>query len=329
MIALTLAARDLTQLRFAFSPLWEVVASLRTLRAPPSRAIHAAWARRAREVVSPADLPHLFALVPPQGYAPNFLTPPPSTPFPEVAAELAVLRATPPDLVVAEVREALAAHPTPDAARLAPYLTRPEASLAALADVLERYWEAALAPEWPRLRRVLERDVQFRARTLALYGPETLFAELHPLTRYRDGVLTVGLDHWEWRGSAAGRGLLLLPSVFAWPDLYVTVEAPWQPTVAYSAWGSANLWWDEPPGAPQVARVVMGERRAALLSLLCVPLTTQELARRLGLTPSAVSQQVGTLRAVGLVTSSRSGRYVWHQLSVRGLQVLTALSDEG
>lgn len=224
MIVLSLTAQDLTGLRFAFSPLWELVASARALRAPPGHAIHAGWARRVREAVSPGDLAHLFALIPAQGYAPNFLTPPPATPFPDFKAELAALRSTPPEVVVADVQEAQAARTVPD---LAPYLEEPQTSLATLAEVLERYWEAALAPEWPRIGRVLERDVAWRARTLALYGPETLFAELHPRTSYGGGVLTVGLDHWHWEGDAAGRGLLLLPSVFAWPGLYVTVEQPW------------------------------------------------------------------------------------------------------
>lgn len=74
--------------------------------------------------------------------------------------------------------------------------------------------------------------------------------------------------------------------------------------------------------------MLLGERQAALLNLLCVPMTTQELARRLGLTPSAVSQRVGVLRSAGLVSSSRSGKYVWHQLSVRGLRVLDVLSGQ-
>ncbi|MFC5848576.1 ArsR/SmtB family transcription factor [Deinococcus petrolearius] len=327
MIVLTLTPQDLTKLRFAFSPLWELVASVRALRAPSEQAIHASWTRRVREAVSPSDLAHLFALVPAQGYAPNFLTPPPVTPFPDFPAELAALRETPPEIVVADIQEALAAHLVPDRARLTPYLTEPEVQLTALVDVLERYWAVALAPEWSRVRRVLERDMEWRARTLALYGPETLFAELHPLTKYRNGVLTVNLHHWHWEGTAAGRGLLLLPSVFAWPGLYATVEEPWHPTLAYTAWGSANLWWDEPPSLPQTAQVVLGERQAALLALLCVPMTTQELARRLNLTSSAISQRVRALRAVGLVSSSRAGKFVWHQLSVRGLHVLHVVSN--
>lgn len=76
-----------------------------------------------------------------------------------------------------------------------------------------------------------------------------------------------------------------------------------------------------------MAQVVLGERQAALLVLLCVPMTTQELTQQLRLTSSAVSQRVGALRAVGLVSLSRTGKFVWHQLSVRGLRVLHVVSD--
>lgn len=329
MITLSLTPQDLTQVRFAFSPLWEVVASLRVLRAPDRHALHLGWARRTREVVSPNDLAVLFALVPPQGYVPDFLTPPPTTPFPDFAEELALVRVTPPDVVLRDIGEAFAAQSAPDVGALSRYLSEPEASLDALMDVLERYWTLALSDDWPQVQHVLEHDVQTRARTLALHGPEALFNDLHSLTTYTDGILRVGIEHWDWSGSAAGRGLLLLPSVFAWPSLYVTVEEPWQPTVAYTALGSANLWWDEPQATADAARILLGERQAALLSLLRAPMTTQKLARQLQLTPSAVSQRVVALKSAGLVTSTRSGRFVWHQLSERGSRVLRAISDNG
>lgn len=327
MITLSLTPQDFTQVRFAFSPLWEVVASLRVLCAPDRHALHLRWARRTRRVVPADDLAVLFALVPGQGYVPDFLTPPPTTPFPDFAAELALVRTTPSDIVLRDISEALTAQPAPDIGSLSRYLSEPEASLAALTGVLHRYWMLALSDDWPHLQRVLEHDVEMRARTLALHGPEALFNDLHPLVTYKNGVLRVDVKHWDENGSAAGRGLLLLPSVFAWPDLYVMLQEPWQPTLAYTAWGSANLWWDEPQAAPEVARVLLGKRQSALLSLLRAPITTQKLAQQLRLTPSAVSQRLVALRSAGLVTSSRSGRFVWHQLSERGSQVLRVLSD--
>jgi DNA-binding transcriptional ArsR family regulator len=52
--------------------------------------------------------------------------------------------------------------------------------------------------------------------------------------------------------------------------------------------------------------------RAALLGLLAEPATTSGLAGRLGVTAGGVSQQLGVLRAAGLVTTRRDGRTVLH-----------------
>jgi len=41
---------------------------------------------------------------------------------------------------------------------------------------LEALWEALVAPSWPRLRDLLERDVLYRSRLLAQGGLARLFA---------------------------------------------------------------------------------------------------------------------------------------------------------
>ncbi|MEU6180106.1 ArsR/SmtB family transcription factor [Streptomyces coeruleorubidus] len=46
-----------------------------------------------------------------------------------------------------------------------------------------------------------------------------------------------------------------------------------------------------------------------------------ELARRLGVTPSAVSQQLRVLHATGLVTRARDGRRVLYRRSPLGEQL--------
>lgn len=72
-----LAPRDLAYTRFATSPLWETVASLRVLQAPPG-GVHSGWADAIRERVrrSRLDLTRLLALVPPGGPWPTSSPPP-------------------------------------------------------------------------------------------------------------------------------------------------------------------------------------------------------------------------------------------------------------
>ncbi|GAA4224850.1 hypothetical protein FHR32_006834 [Streptosporangium album] len=43
----------------------------------------------------------------------------------------------------------------------------PEEGLERLAEEIRNYWEAAIAPYWPRIRTLLEGDVLYRARLLA------------------------------------------------------------------------------------------------------------------------------------------------------------------
>ena len=103
MVRIRASAEDLMQTRFAFSPLWEVVASFRALVDPSRHAIHLPWMVQAREELRGLELGPLRALVRPEGYIPDFLTPPPTTPFPHFSAEIEALRRTPPERVRKEV----------------------------------------------------------------------------------------------------------------------------------------------------------------------------------------------------------------------------------
>jgi DNA-binding transcriptional ArsR family regulator len=60
---------------------------------------------------------------------------------------------------------------------------------------------------------------------------------------------------------------------------------------------------------------LVGRPRATLVRMLDEPLPTVELARRLAVTPSAVSQHLRVLHAGGLVTRARDGRTVLYRRS--------------
>lgn len=74
------------------------------------------------------------------------------------------------------------------------------------------------------------------------------------------------------------------------------------------------------PAAPALVSL-LGAPRARLLALLEEPLPTVELARRLGVTPSAVSQHLQVLFATGLVTRARHGRQVLYRRTSLGDQL--------
>jgi DNA-binding transcriptional ArsR family regulator len=101
----------------------------------------------------------------------------------------------------------------------------------------------------------------------------------------------------------------LIPSVFAYkpvPPLSAD-EPPW---LAYPSRDIAILWAQPPEPDATALAALIGGPRATLLRLLEEPMPTVEIARRLAVTPSAVSQHLQVLHATGLVTRARAGRHV-------------------
>lgn len=167
------------------------------------------------------------------------------------------------------------------------------------------------------MRLLLEADMAYRARRLAVGGARLLFADMHPNLRWDNGELHIDKMIGRHRVAASGRGLLLVPSVFAHkPAPPVSPHEP--PALTYPSRGVATLW-APPPAADTGALVsLLGASRARLLGLLDEPLPTVELARRLRVTPSAISQHLQVLHATGLVTRARAGRQVLYRRSPLG-----------
>ncbi|MEV4196944.1 helix-turn-helix domain-containing protein [Micromonospora globbae] len=308
MVAIGLSAGAVARIRFAVSCLWEVVASVRVLRDPGDHAVHLPWARRVRPRLAEAglvgpDAGLLWHLVPPPpGYLADFLTPPPVGLNPDLAAELAALRATAPDTV----RAHLDLYPRERGPALAALYADPEAGLGRLAEEIEAYWRIAVAPDWPRIRLLVDADVAARARRLAEDGAGGLLNDLHEQVRWEDDTLLIAQRHCLAPDVADGPGLVLVPSVFAWPSV-LSVSAGDAPQLAYPARG-IGLLWERPAAAPDALAAVIGRGRARLLAELAAPLSTTELARRTGMSAGGVSQHLTALRAAGLVVTHRRGR---------------------
>ena len=309
MVSIALSAAAATRVRFAVSCLWEVLAGVRILRDPGVPAVHRRWADRARPGLRPDGL--LTALVAPTGgYTPDFLTPPPAGLAGDLDRELAGLRATPAAVVRAHL-DLMSAEPPRE------LYADPPAGLARLADEIAAYWSVAVAPDWPRMRALLDAEVQRRARRLAENGTAGVLDDLHRSVSWADGVLAVDHPHCRAADVPASAGLVLIPSVFVWPSV-MTVTAGDVPQLAYPARGVATL--GEGPGcAPDALAALLGRGRARLLVELGTPLSTTELARRTSITPGGVSQHLSTLRDAGLVVSHRQGRAV--------LNTRTAVAD--
>lgn len=141
MVRYRLGVEDLARMRFAVSPLQELLFSLWVLRDPGRHAVHLPWRRGVIERRDEFNVGLLLALVGAKLALPDFLTPCPAGFAPAVAEQLEAIRATPPELVRRDLLATHADAPLPEALRAA--TSRDDGSVGALrdeiCDALERY----------------------------------------------------------------------------------------------------------------------------------------------------------------------------------------------
>ncbi|WP_329381419.1 ArsR/SmtB family transcription factor [Streptomyces sp. NBC_01716] len=367
--------RDLLRCRFALSPLWETQEAVRTLARPERHGYHLPWLQRIRAAADGLDLRRLWLVMPRVGHNPDFFCPPPESPVATFTEEIALVRATPPEVAHRDLALALAETPGAagsDAGR--EMLADPGRTVREFAGLLEQVWRQLVEPDWPRLRALLEADIAYHSRRLAEVGFGRLLGELSPRLVWADSTLSVVGTRGEWsrdpgpvrrisagperlpRRLAAlsesstytqyeddpppcdaphqtprahprrstgqdlgGRGLVLVPSVFTWPEIIGGHEPPWQPAVIYPARGIGGLWTEAADRTPDALARLLGRARADVLCALDEPAGTTALAHRLGLAPSSVSAHLSVLRDAGLLTSRRHSHQVLYERTPLGI----------
>jgi DNA-binding transcriptional ArsR family regulator len=307
VIELVLTAAGAQRVRFAISPLEEVLGAVRTLLGVRRHPAHLPWLSDA------PDVPELAAVLSARHYITEFLSPPPDGPEATAEAQLRAVRATPPSQVALELDMV--------DADLSGLPDDPATARDLLADQLETVWHALLAPQWPKLRELLAADIAFRTRQLGSGGSASMFAGLHPQVRLAGASVLVDVRARE-RLEIDSRGLLLIPAVFAWPNVGVVTVPPWQISLLYPARGVASLWTSA-AAPPEALADVLGRTRAVLLATLDRPAATTELARRHDLAPATVSAHLTALRGAGLLASERRGHRVLYRRTELGDALLT------
>ena len=326
MIEWRLRPEDVARIRFAFSPLMELVFSTVALRAPGEHSLHLPWVRATRPSVADLDLTEVFALAPVRGFIADFISFTPTEPQPDIVSELDKIRRTDAQRVLTDIAEEVPNMPAAVAERIR---ADPEAAIIRIVDVLRAYWDLALAQHWPRIRRLLEADVLWRSQRLATGGLQALFDDLHE-TVTLDGDRLLVAEPFDWTGELSGSGLTLVPYAMGWPWVRTMTgrvkpgfpHARYQPMIAYPVRGIATLWETTPPPPPDALAALIGRTRASILTTLAEPATTTALARRMRLTPGAISQHLSVLNASGLVSRTRVAGTVLYRRTPRG-DVLT------
>jgi DNA-binding transcriptional ArsR family regulator len=319
VLRIELAPADVAASRFAVSPVFEVVMLLRTLLAsgPGTPLLR----RYGAGLAAVRDDPGVQALVylNGPGYGASFAAPPPGSMAQTVADDVAAIRGADPAVVRVEVAEVRSLRrPT---ARVAAVLDA-DRRADAIADAVQRAWTALLEPDWPRMRAVLERDVRFRAERLTADGWGAALNGMHPRLAWAAGVVTVARTH---RGTMvpAGRGLLLIPSVFIGDSVAVHDEEPWQPALVYPSRG-AGLLLEESAAAADPLAPLLGRTRAGLLLALATPSSTTQLAALTGASLGATGDHLKVLLDAGLVSRSRLARSVVYRRTALGDALATA-----
>jgi DNA-binding transcriptional ArsR family regulator len=313
MITLVLSLADALRYRFAISPLGEVVLLSRALALPNlhTSGTPRVWLRQhdlaLRRLRKEHDLRPLLALMAAKRRVPDFLAPGESS-LGDFERELEEVRATPAERARAEIEEVLSnlGPLAPDVER---HLRAPDVA-SRIADQLEVVWEALLAPSWPLLQDVLERDILHRSQSLARGGLAGLFGDLSPLITLVEPELHIQSTTIEGTRVLDGRGLLLRPSAFTWPRIGVSLDEGQAAELVYPTRGVSALILSEPQQFDSALAALIGSTRAQVLAMLDEPMHTSGLARIFRRSPGNIADHLKALRDSGLIHRMRVGRKV-------------------
>ncbi len=188
------------------------------------------------------------------------------------------------------------------------------------AAVLAEGWRRHVAPDWPRRRALLERDIMHRAGLLAAYGWKEAVRNMtrHSVWVGDDAIRFSEQDYPDrW---ITDEGLVFVPktaSIGSW-----TCERPPLYALVYPARGPAAEVTD-PAGDP--LRTLLGPGRARVVRELRRAATSTQLAYTLDVSLGTVSTHLAVLREAGVVAGARVGRVVVYRLTERGTDLLAAL----
>lgn len=179
-------------------------------------------------------------------------------------------------------------------------------------------YDQLVGPHLAEYDRAFEQDIASRMHDLRRGGIARVLSNLHPQLTFHDNILTMP-HRFDQAKHLHGQGLELMPSP-SWPGPPMLTWAwndPDRHLLIYPAAPLATIT----PGVDAIARLV-GSTRAVVLRQLRAPMTTGELATRLGVSVASASQHATVLRDAGLIDSRRSGRTVVHTLTGLGEALL-------
>ena len=307
--------------RFAVSPLAETLSELTRLRqALDRRATDARTTAFGRWLDADPFAGGLVRLVTATKFLPDFVAvPPPRGLDNRIADELAEMRAVDDRAARATLAEAQRCAWASDGLAWAdgPGIAR------RAAEVFAECWAGFVEPDWPRRRAVLERDIRHRAGVIAVSGWR------HALAGMARDVRWVGHDAIQFSTQSyvdrqiGSAGLAFVPHT-GLSGRWVC-ESPSRIAFVYPAKGALA---SVPPASGGVASL-LGQGRARVLTELQVSATPSQLAAVLGVSLGTVSAHLAALRNAGVVTTRRTGRAVYYELTPTGAALARLAGEPG
>ncbi|WP_460796716.1 ArsR/SmtB family transcription factor [Microbacterium sp. GXF0217] len=306
-----LSPGDVEAVRFGVSPGHELAHAVRVLLRPAQHPLQWGWLRAVRERLPRESFALLAAVIGDDGYMPDFLTATPRwdmTPEAELdalrSAALAPMRVDFGKMVVRSQGARQRA--------LRDMQKDPERARRMIADAWSEVWDAAVAPVWPQLERILRADIATRSRTIAASGISAMAGGLHARVSWGDGAVHVRLRRHSEQVDCRGVGLVLVPSVMSSWGCMVLTEPPAQPTLFYPARGITAGWARDSSETAEALGALLGPARAGILLASGSARTTSQVARDAEIAVSTASHHLSVLRGAGLIASERSANRMLH-----------------
>ncbi|MEU9232752.1 ArsR/SmtB family transcription factor [Streptomyces subrutilus] len=188
----------------------------------------------------------------------------------------------------------------------------------------ELFHTVAVEPFWDRILRLLKAERDACGRAMLAGGMEHALNSLHSAVRWESPVLRIDNIHPARQADLGGRGLALVPSLFAPHPFLIDSHMGWPgpPILVYNVTPEPEAtMWQGREGEP-VLRALLGRTRADVLDSLRETRSTGEVADRLRISSPSASKHITVLRRAGFVTTERRQNSAVHSLTPLGETIL-------
>ncbi|MBA6434366.1 ArsR/SmtB family transcription factor [Streptomyces sp. GMR22] len=308
-------------------PFLEVGLAFWSLRHPAHGARAEAWQRGVSERLAPS-IRKLAARHPWVGCS-DFVWTPTAAENPQEALE------TVPAVSPAQVQQQMAhlaeRHQTPLA--WTRHLSADSRALSQYHGMMHSVHERVIKPHWPQIDMPASAK-RARMQDLAEDGIDSLLASLDPRRiRWSPPVLELA-SPGQLDVRLGGRGLLLIPTLFAAPpflgaDPFNVKDTEAQRWLTFSLHRAELPSTTQAPAAsrpPRSLSALLGRTRATVLCVIAEQpnCNTTQLADRVGIATASASEHATVLRSAGLTAAVRHRNMVLHILTVTGHSLLSA-----